>query len=238
MRPSSFNLLRSNRTFGLALGALTTIILGALSIGLWEFLLHPLFASLGNFALNLVATLWGGYVDILHADIGKLSQDEYEFPSFLLIGAFVICAPWVLVAYIFRGIASAKRLIATENVEKEELTIETIKARIDGLAVQFNRLRKQTLMLLVPIVLSTTVVYALIFWQIGYTRNASIWADRSIEILRPQISVEEHLKLRAGLRAVSDASQFYDLELQLKALAVKTNTRLPAFIAIRRLGTT
>lgn len=88
---------------------------------------------------------------------------------------------------------------------------------------------------MVPLVFANALGYLLILSQLAYTRNAGNWVDRSIEILRPRVDALTHLELRAQLRSVETARQFYMLEARLHKLANSTDSVLPKFNVVRTL---
>jgi len=67
-----------------------------------------------------------------------------------------------------------------------------------------------------------------------YTREASTFVERSIEILAPTIPPDKHLQLRAKYRSVDSAQKFYDLHDELHTIAKEKNVTLPKFTVIKR----
>jgi hypothetical protein len=67
-----------------------------------------------------------------------------------------------------------------------------------------------------------------------YTREASTFVERSIEILTPNIPPDRVLQLRAKYRSVDSAQKFYDLHDELQTIAKEKNVTLPKFTVIKR----
>lgn len=67
-----------------------------------------------------------------------------------------------------------------------------------------------------------------------YTRDASTFVERSIEILAPTIPPDKHLQLRAKYRSVDSAQKFYDLHDELQTIAKEKNVKLPSVLVIKR----
>src|SRR5712691_9111175 len=102
MESNPLELIRSNRMVRVAAAIMGTLLLGALGSGLWELVLRDVLAWAGNITLSLISAVWGGYVDALHRDIGKLYQDSLTWLLFALAVIFLIGAPWLLLAKVFQ----------------------------------------------------------------------------------------------------------------------------------------
>jgi hypothetical protein len=178
----------------------------------------------------LISTIWGGYVDLLHKSIGKLNTDLLSLPTFAMVTGLVLFGPWFLIIHLLKRISRLKNHLTKKADEDEEVS------NPEELLNEINSMRRRVFQLLIPVMVITTLFYAISFWQLGYTRNAGNWAEQSIEILRPYMSEREYVKFRSDLRAVSTADQFYKLETKLQEAARKSSTKLPEFTVIRRFG--
>jgi len=227
MAQSTLTLIRNNRTAQLAVGVLGTLLLGALGSGLWEFLLRDVFISLGNVTLTFISSIWGGYVDLLHRDIGKLRQDSLTVPMFAIAMVLLMFGPWAMIARLLEKTSRLRKRLLDEENDDEEITAEQ-------LAETLIAIRRKVLWRLAPLVAVMTVFYAVIAWQIAYTRNAANWAERSIEILRPYVTQQEYVSFRSDLRSIEDADSFYRLEKRVQTTAGKLSVKLPAFTVIGR----
>ena len=228
MKSKTLEFIRNNRSAQATVWVLGTIFLGALGSGLLEIALRDIFTGLRNLTLMLISTFWGGYVDLLHKSVGKLNTDLLSLPTFAMVTGLVLFGPWFLIIHLLKRISRLKNHL-TKKADEEVPTPEELLNEI-------NSMRKRVFQLLIPLMVFTTLFYAISFWQLGYTRNAGNWAEQSIEILRPYMSEGEYVKFRSDLRAVSTADQFYKLETKLREAARKSSTELPEFTVIRRLG--
>lgn len=203
---------------------LGVLILGALGSGLWELILRDVLFKLGNAVLSLLATLWGGYVDVLHHGIGKLRGDLLVVPIFATAIAVLVVGPWVLVYYLRRKVANIEQR-ALGAPEPKPLTEASFHNEI-------AKIRKMISWQFIPLVALFVAIIAIQVWQTQYTREASTWAEQSIEILAPNIGSQEVLRLRSQLRAVERANQFYLLEEKLREHAKHFSVDLPPFASI------
>lgn len=236
-----------------AVGVFGAVLISVLGSALWEFVFRDSIVALGNCTLSLMSSLWGGYVDLLHRDIGKLRSDLLIVPIFIFVILILIFTPFMVYHFLVIWMRRANRewdemceeygvsIDAAQGEVKRKRdgkTSDEIHAEIRGIIAtgraKLNSLRKLIYYGLLPCALAGVAVYTLVFLQGTYSRGAGVWADQSIEILRPYVSDHEHIKLRSSLRAISSAKQFYELEETLKAYAVKASVELPTFIVIRR----
>lgn len=230
MKPMNYKPIMDNRTIKVIVGIISALFLGALGSGLWDLILRDIIVGLGNVTLTLISSVWGGYVDLLHKDIGKLHGDSLSVPVFAVVTEFLFLAPWILVMISLRYVSQLRKKI-TEYKKSKPLSK-------DELLMKVAFYRKITLRAMIPLTVLTTILVAVLFWQITYTRNASNWAERSVEILLPYVTAHEYNKLRSDLRAIENAEQFYALERQLQNTAAKASIKLPPFTVIRKRNTT
>jgi hypothetical protein len=227
MNFNNYDHITSNRIVRVVGAILGTLILGALGSGFWELLLRDVILGLGNITLSLISTVWGGYVDLLHRDIGKLRSDQLVAPIFVVFMLAVITGPLFYVLIFLRRISYLVKSAAEDGDDHQPMTREQFLERM-------KVTRRQIVQQMVPLTIVSAFLYSVLFWQISYTRNAGVWAERSIEILRPHISTLEHDKLRSDLRAVEGAQRFYSLEARLHELAKTPAITLPTFTVIRK----
>ena len=221
MDQSLLNLLRRNGLFRSVLAVAATLILGALGSGLWELLLKDLFIGLGNITLSSIALLWGGYVDILHKNIGRMDSDLLTLSVYVIVVILIVFAPWLLIQKLMSMVSKLETLL--QNTEAEQSGNDLPLPDLIG------RIRKKIFRLLVPMAAFATAMFLIVNWQILYTREAGKWAERSIEILAPYTTVEERIRLISSLRQVESAKQFFALRHTLNAHANRAGIQLPKF---------
>jgi hypothetical protein len=237
MESNTFKLIRNNRSIQWVVGIVGTLLLGALGSGLWEFVLRDIIVWAGNITLTFISSIWGGYVDLLHRDIGKLHQDLFTVPLFAIVVVFIEFAPWVMIVGLLRRTSKLKVRL-TENDTNETVISEQWPEKVDSISKDVADIRKKILRILVPLAVLITFSYAISAWQLTYTRSAANWAERSTEILLPYVTQQEYMKLRSDLRAIEDAEHFYKFEKQLQDFAAKASIKLPAFTVIRKHSST
>lgn len=219
-----------NNRIKVIFGIISALFLGALGSGLWDLILRDIVVGLGNITLTMISTVWGGYVNLLHKDIGKLHGDLLSVPGFTFATVFLLLVPWILVMDTLRNISKLHKKI-TEGKKSKPLSKEELLLKV-------NFYRKNILRAMIPLTVLLTILVAVLFWQITYTRNAANWAERSIEILLPYVTAQEHNKFRSDLRAIENAEQFYTLEKHLQDTAAKASIKLPPFTVIRKRNAT
>jgi len=211
-----------------ALTVFGALLIGALGSGLWELFLRDLLLALGNSVLSLVARIWGGYVDVLHQQIGNSHPDLLVVPIFAIVVFGVLMTPWFLLAKVIRLLGDAERAIAGEG-RRSRRTEEQATATL-------RRLKRHVFRVLIPLSVLVTATFSVQIWHTSYTRNAANWVSRSIEILAPNLTPERVLRFRSDLRQVNTAKQFFKLEDELRNTAKDSSIELPSFQAIGRSG--
>ncbi len=225
MDKSFVGLLRNNRIVRGSLATVGALFLGALGSGLWDLVLKDVLSRLGNAVLSGISLVWGGYVDVLHGDIGKLEQDILILPFFTVLSVVVMFIPWMMIFQLLRELSKLNdSLDRSQQLGLREVPVPEWS----------RRLRTKVLGVLVPLSALTTLLFAVIAWQTLYTRGASNWAARSIEILAPHIAPQAQLELRSGLRRVDNAEKFYRLYGSLNSIAAQNGIVLPGFTPIGR----
>jgi len=224
MDKSFLDLLRRNGFVRSVLAVAAVLVLGALGSGLWELLLKDLFLGLGNVTLSLISLLWGGYVDLLHQNIGKLENDLLTLPVYAFVVTALVVTPWFLIRYLIRELSKLEARLQKKE-EDESRNDPPISERL-------RRLRKKVLRVLVPLAAVTTMMFLVLNWQQLYTREAGKWAARSIEIIAPSVAIDERTRLISELRRVETAKQFFALRQALNEHASRAGIKLPKFTPI------
>jgi len=195
------------------------LLLGALGNGVWELFLRDLFISAGTLLLGAVSTLWSGYLDVIHRHIGELRTDTLMILPFAAIASLMLVVPVAVNVYVF-------------------MLYKRLKSDINKVGQPQRSPPDMLLWLKLMLYLATPATIVLTFMTLldlaegGYSRRASIWAERSIEIVAPRISADERLMLRSELRSVQSAVQFYAVYEHLHAIAQQTSVSLPPFSPI------
>jgi hypothetical protein len=197
------------------LGLIGALLLNALGNGVWEWFLRDFLNWSGTALLKSGASLMAGYVDTLHQRIGLTLSNDTMAPtlaqSFFAVMPASAFAAWLLLHRAERRTAVD---VATPAVSRH---------------ARKAALRRRLLLLIAVTVGLMMPATGLMLIEANYTRRAALWAERSIEIVAPAISENERLLLRAQLRAVQSADQFYKLYDRIRALKVPDGLKLPTF---------
>jgi hypothetical protein len=167
--------------------------------------------------------LWSGYLDVIHRHIGELRTDVLMILPYSFFATLILFTPIVVNLLLFKLYGHLKRLgdLNEDGGQSERRSIPEIRAWF-----------KRGLYLVTAATVAMTLVTLLDMAEGGYSRRASIWAERSVEIVAPNISAEERLVLRSELRSVQTAVQFYAFYEHLHAIAQRSSVSLPAFSPI------
>lgn len=224
MNQTFIEYIKGNRVVRGILTLVATLFLGALGSGLWELILKDIFLGIGNQTLTLLSSLWSGYLDTLYQNVGKLQSDVLLIPIFsFFVGAGVL-GPLYATQYLWRELASLERK-ASNSDRPDPTNILSIEQSI-------ARVRRKIIRILLPLALVASAIFLVMTWQTLYTREASNWAERSIEIVAPHLKDDEHARLRASLRLISTAKEFSALRLALLSHAKEAGIELPEFKAV------
>lgn len=213
------------RAPGVVIKIAGALVVGALGSGLWEIAFKDAFLWLGNRLLTLVSTVWHGYVDQLHKQIGSSHSDLLVVPLFAFAVVSIFGALIFSLARLFRTLHLAERHLRGDDIPPRRSNEER--------RAELQRLRRKARWVLMPMSVAAAFMLSVQAANTIYTRNASNWSARSIEILAPYIEPNQVLLLRSKLRAVDSASKFYALEDELQATAKRVRIDLPSFTSIR-----
>lgn len=221
MNQPIFEFIARNKNVRTVLTLVATLLLGALGSGLWELFLRNIFLGIGNWTLTLISSLWVGYLDDLYSSVGKLHTDVLLNPIFSFFAATGILGPLFLTLYFWREVSS---------LEQRQSNVGRAKAgSSEAVSEGISRIRRKILRVLLPVALSTSFMFLLMTWQSLYTREASNWSERSIEIVSPYIALDDRVRLRSDLRLVTNAKSFFALRNVLLAHAKRAAIELPKF---------
>ncbi|WP_210545417.1 hypothetical protein [Rhodoferax sp. PAMC 29310] len=218
------DILKGSKAGRTARTVVTTLFLGALGSGLWEFFLKDAFLAVGNMTLTLISSLWGGYVDYLYRDIGKLHTDLLQVPLFSLIEIIFIAGPLYLTFTLWRDVGTLEK----NQSGAKPTAVESLETISQGI----GRIRRKILRQLLPFTLSASFIFLLTTWQILYTRETSNWSERAIEIISPYISMDDRVRLRSDLRSITNEKSFLLLRTKLLGHAKRAAVDLPKFTPI------
>jgi hypothetical protein len=252
-----------DKTRNYLLGTLTgLLIFNIVSDYIGDFL-KPASAYLFNFTLQLLATLFSTYVEGIHKEIGEARSDGLTntlyFVLFIAYGYTLL----ERVPDLFNKARKDKRRVESLNKELDDSRArikrlsesEDLPQLIEGKPVKLSVILKEKEEALIKSIANreiravkarnfayqVTVVFTIgslgiagVLIGNAYTRNASTFVERSIEILAPTIPQDKVLDLRSKYRSVDNAQKFYQLHDELRALAEDKGVKLPRFNPIKR----
>jgi len=239
------------------------IIILSVVANLFTDLLKGTTSFLLNAILQILTLLFRSYVETIHSEIGEARSDGLLKTLYVVVFVFGFYAlfrfPRGLILQSRRYEQERENYQEQVEVCKSEMkrlaesggdvpvtedgsktTTELLKERIEHLlnvaelsnrsAVSYKRDAFELL----------TGIFLILLWVFGglignaYTRSASTFVERSIEILAPTIPPEKVLQLRAEYRSVDSARKFYELHDVLQTIAKEKNVTLPKFTVIKR----
>lgn len=189
-----------------------TLLGGALGNGVWEFFLRDLVLAVFSSAAVTGSRLGSAYLDLLHAHIGD--DQPLAFSLFASVGLAVGIVLFMPFSIWRVRRSRASRMRATNSTDVSILVVRTLRSGF-GLTLF-------TSLALFEMLLAMHLLGAAI-----YQHKAVLWAQRSIEIVHPELTEHEYLELRAAYRSVEDAPAFYAVYARLQNLAKSRDLVLP-----------
>ena len=208
-----------------ALGVIITIFLGAIGSGLWEVFLGDFFQYLLNTILRLLASIFHGYLDVLHSRIG---HGPVGRTSGILFFSMMTIFLVLLFSYLIRSYLLIKKYETKCFSEEESKKLNDIPS-----TDKVKSLKTKYLTIIFLFAIPIAGLFFTIIAREFYTYKAATFIERSIEIVSPHCSNKKILELRASYRSIDMANKYYELENELYELANKNNISLPAFISIK-----
>ncbi|EJG1830609.1 hypothetical protein ACUVJI_20455 [Vibrio parahaemolyticus] len=183
------------------------IFLGALGSGFWDLFLKDFLFFILRWSTDIADTLFNGFADSFYSDVGKATN-----PVLTVLGPFFVVVAivgymWVAtVIYFTKTSASNYRHTSSRRARKRS-TVMSIFYPSAALFITFT--------------------YGHAFVTDVYNYKISNYLDRTIEILRPKISEEKHIELRALFRQIETRNQFQSLYFELNRLGSNNGVDLP-----------
>ncbi|UXD87209.1 hypothetical protein [Thalassolituus hydrocarboniclasticus] len=202
----------------------TALLLGAVGSGIWSLAGEPAFKWCVDAFISIAQILNAGYYDLLHINIGKGLHEESGI-FFRLLFSYVLASAVLVLPFLAHK--TYKRAASIKDRKKKEE--EDIDKSI------FSVQKKSRLIFIF------TIIYAVIAFPImisriitqEYNNEAVVFIERSIEILSPELTSSEIIRLRADYRAISNAESFYSVFDNMQKIASKKNIELPSFDVAR-----
>ncbi|TAJ95161.1 MAG: hypothetical protein EPO31_01945 [Gammaproteobacteria bacterium] len=225
MNNENLSIMRQSRLFQGVLATFGAIILGAIGSGLWDVFLSPIFNWAGDRLLTAASWAFGSFADSMYRQVSRDPTNFAKFPYIVLMISGVTL-PWLLSVFLLINLGRIRRSL------NESPSRDIGVARDDMLGNVFSR-SKLIIRLILPLALFTSLLYASTFYQDLHSWRAAIWVERCLAIVAPHLKSSESLQLQAKFRAIEKASDFYELEDQLRSIAGEHAISLPEFESIR-----
>jgi hypothetical protein len=213
--------------------------------------------------LRTATFLFRNYVETIHRDVGEARSDELAQSLYVLVGASIVAGTGVamliglklsrenykrtgdrlkeaeqikLEVYGLAEPAATTTTPSDETKSPEDLLKERVDNAIKGIETDIKDARRTKWQMYGFAVVVLYLCFNLTSTLMSdvYTRGASTFVERSIEILAPTIPPDKILQLRARYRSVDSAQKFYELHDELHAIAKEKNATLPKFTPIKR----
>lgn len=214
------------------------VLLGAIGSGAWSLLGEPLIQVIGSGAVRLIAWFSTTYLETVYSEVGMgLHENSALTLQGLFTGAFVMF--WVAIPIdtygrwkrLSKRISLLKANIKAikegdiSKVPPEEETPEEVIAD----ATRFTRQLRAFFGISVVVAPVAVTILLADAYRNSYLVSASVYLERSIEIVAPHLSGNEYLRLRASYRSITTREQFMRLHQQLVEDARINSVQLPAF---------
>lgn len=219
--------ITQNRLVRSLAAVMATIFLGAIGSGLWAGVLSPFVDVLTRTSLSLISSVFHGYLDHVYGSVSHNPAAQLAALPLILIVVVVIFISWAAPLAITSRLKRIQKEIESPNAENEETPTKGV------LLEEVKKLRRSAARVWVPAALIITVMYSEELFVTFHGIRAALFIERSIEIIAPHVDEQERLKLRARFRSVEGASDFYELEDRLRAIAREHSAKLPDFESVR-----
>jgi hypothetical protein len=210
----------------LLFGVIGTIVLGAIGSGLWEVFLSDFFFNSINLFLRMSSYIFKGYVDILHKNICNGSSEIFSFFPYILVVVAICSFPWMALFMSRDRWGNLEKKITGKGKSDKPLTSDEILEEVLKHKKRFTY----------AYAFGGTLLFCLIFTTAAsdvYQYKASLFIEKSIEIVSPNLTQKEILNLRSLYRSINDSRKFYSLEKKLHEIANSNNLELPDFSSIK-----
>jgi len=185
------------------------IIMGAISIGVWNKLLSPLWDMLTDGIIKLFSLASASFTNMIYA---KVAMGFHEETSVTLLIIFII------IFCIANGI-SVPVMDLFRRLDKADTIIDSFRT--------FYRLNYYFFITLHFTVLFLIIVLVFISIKTAYVNRVISNSLNSIEIVSPHIGIQQTLELRSMFHSIQTSDDYEDFYKTLKALEKAFKVKLP-----------
>ena len=209
--------LESSRYLNLK-SLLSIIFIGALGSGLWDILIKDLLYGIGEIFFRLMTVVHRGYVDALYEKVGNQSDAFLYLPSIALF-VVLIFLPFFVFLILRRLYNKIDRLNAPKPVKISKFDEKLFKI--------FATKRKIIYSVFIGFYLILSLLYIDLFIKWYSTKAAVCYVERSMEIIRPELSEEKYIEMRSRFRQIDNAEKTQAIISDLISIAANNGYILP-----------
>ncbi len=200
--------MKLNKTLKYGFGIIVTLFLGALSNGLWEGILKPVFHFVGMWTIELMNHIFLNYKDNIYK---KASDGFHEYPSL-----------FVMLILIFVLLMLYQGLITHHPHVRDK------KSKWDIAIANFIKSRKGYYLTCLISIFVMAFLYIFIV-EYSYVNQIITYSEKSISIVSPYVDENKRLVLKSEFSSIKSAEDFYTFKKNLDSIAQDNNLELGEF---------
>lgn len=219
------------RVFASIAALVGLVILGAVGSGVWEMLLRDLVLWVGYELMELVATIFSGYLEFLHHDIGQVRSNDLvllPFVGWLTVMTIGPIFGVLLTLAEIKRVKSKLRDMKNDLERESAIELEDLATRRSNLEAQVSRLYNWVKWLGTGFCIIAIFFATHNFLRALYVESARDFVERSIVVLTPHLKSQDVSNLWAQYRNIQDADSFYRLEERLRSYGKELGVQLPS----------
>ncbi len=179
-----------------------TILVGAMSNGVWELLLSPVLEATYRWIVGLVSSIYGGYLDSIYESATKDIPDIYQKKIVLLI--YIVLGNYLIFVSLKYGNWRSPFFSRLSTAVSNRLHVHGLIIGCWLLVFSFFGLSKT-----------------------DYSQEIKYYSFHSMEILRPYIGENKYLSLKSSYYQIASSTQFQAFNKKLVEAAKKSKVILP-----------
>lgn len=209
--------VKNNKSFLKSITSLLGLLLiGAIGSGLWEIFLKDLLYNIGNIFVDGISFFYSDYVNSLYENVGKDGSVFAILPGLVLI-TLIIGFPLLVLTFLI--------FIYRKTIKKgDEINIEV---KTPKLISYILKSRKALIAIAILMSIYNSITYTNLFIREVTTLRARNYIERTSEIIRPNMTEEEFLKLRSKYRQIDNKEKFENTLSQIISYAERDSIVLP-----------
>jgi hypothetical protein len=192
------------------------LLIGAIGSGLWDIFLKDLLYNIGNIFVDGVSFFYSDYINSLYENIGKNASVFDILPGVVIITLFIGLSFFFLIFMMF---IYRKAIKGDDDINKSNKATKPSSYSLKS--------RKILIIIAILISLYNSITYTNLLIKEMTTLRARNYIERTSEIIHPNITEEEYLKLRSSYRQIDNKEKFENTLNQIISYAEKDSIVLP-----------